>query len=333
VKKNDWLSGIIITAGVALLSALPRLLRLEHFGFMTAVTLFAHTFLYGLCCWNIHAWLMSHNKLRKQNEKLFFNLAQIIVVAHIIYPYNYLFSTVTDRVLDYLAMPEDRKQSMLLLRGLVMSGLYYFILHHKRIVYQQQNSLLEIERLKQAHLEVNLSSLKEQLSPHFLFNTLNTLVTLTSEKPVKDYVNELANIYRHLLQYKQNDTSTLEQELNFTDSYAYILKSRFENAIIIDIAIPEQIRYARIPSLTLQLLIENAIKHNTATSYKPLYIQVFTEGAFLVINNNLRPRQSMIHSTGTGLNNISERYKLLFNKEIDIKKTDDQFIVKLPLII
>lgn len=258
-------------------------------------------------------------------------LTFIVMVALLIYPYNYLLSFLFDVSEGILEIPLARKQYMLFLRGVVTSGLFYFIQHHKTVVFQKQESQLEIERLKQAQLEVSLNSLKEQLSPHFLFNTLNTLSTLTTEKHVKNFVNELSNIYRHVLQHKQKDTVTLIQELNFIHSYVYILKSRFEDAINIDIAIAEGDQGLRIPALTLQLLIENAVKHNMATSYKPLYIKLFREGDYLVVTNNLQPKNSVSYSTGTGLHNIQLRYKLLFDKEIVIEKTVNQFIVKLPL--
>lgn len=260
-------------------------------------------------------------------------LSFVVLVALLIYPYNYLMSSLYDVSEGLPEIPMARKQYMLYLRGLVTSGLFYFIQHHKLVVFQKQESQLEIERLKQAQLEVSLNSLKEQLSPHFLFNTLNTLSTLTSEKHVKDFVNELSNIYRHVLQHKQKDTVTLAQELNFIYSYVYILKSRFEDAIHINIDLTDADQGLRIPALTLQLLLENAVKHNMATSYKPLSIHLYRQDNFLVVSNNLQPKNSVSYSTGTGLHNIRLRYQLLFNKEIEIEKTPALFTVKLPLAV
>lgn len=332
MKKQDWYSGLLISACIGILASFPRLLRDGQLPWPSVIQFFLHSFLYGMLCWMLHNWFIRFNLRRKSEDKLFAGIVFILVVAFLIFPFNSLMSFFYDiNAGGVIAIPEARKQYMLFLRGLVVSGLFYFIQHHKQIVLQKQESLLEIERLKQAQLEVSLNSLKEQLSPHFLFNTLNTLSTLTSEKSVKDFINEMSNIYRHVLQHKQKDTITLAQELNFIHSYVYILKSRFEEAIHINIDIAEADLTRRIPSLTLQLLIENAVKHNVATSYKPLQINIYKDGEQLVVCNNLQPKNSLVYSTGTGLHNIRLRYQLLFNKEIIIEKNNGTFIVKLPL--
>jgi sensor histidine kinase YesM len=331
VKKQDWYSAILISACISLLATFPRMLRDGQLSWDVFIHFFLHSFLYGMMCWLLHNWFIRFNLRRKREDKLTLGILFIVFVTLLIFPFNYAISTFYDIGAGLTEIPEARKQYMLLLRGLVVSTLFYFIQHHKQIVLQKQESLLEIERLKQAQLEVSLNSLKEQLSPHFLFNTLNTLSTLTSEKPVKDFISEMSNIYRHVLQHKQKDTISLAQELNFIHSYVYILKSRFEEAININIDIDEADLSLRIPSLTLQLLIENAVKHNVATSYKPLHIHIYRDGDQLAISNNLQPRNSLVYSTGTGLHNIQLRYQLLFNKEIIIERTNTAFIVKLPL--
>lgn len=324
---------MLISACIAILATFPRMLRMEHFSWWGTSLFFLHSFLFGLICWFLHNWFITASFRRKKEDNITATLFFVVLVALLIYPYNYLMSSLYDVSEGLPEIPLARKQYMLYLRGLVTSGLFYFIQHHKLVVFQKQESQLEIERLKQAQLEVSLNSLKEQLSPHFLFNTLNTLSTLTSEKHVKDFVNELSNIYRHVLQHKQKDTVTLAQELNFIYSYVYILKSRFEDAIHINIDLTDDDQCLRIPALTLQLLLENAVKHNMAISYKPLSIHLYRQDNFLVVSNNLQPKNSVSYSTGTGLHNIRLRYQLLFNKEIVIEKTPTLFTVKLPLAV
>lgn len=227
----------------------------------------------------------------------------------------------------------SRRPYILLLRGLLISGLYYFISYHLYIQSEKQKSILEIAELKQAQLAANLSSLKEQLSPHFLFNTLNTLSSLTKEKNVKDYVAELANVYRYVLHYKELDTATLQQELTFIESYLYIIKTRLEDAIDVSISVDNTVMKSRIPPLTLQLLIENATKHNVASSTKQLKVEIKnTDDGFLTVSNNFQPKASVSFSTGIGLANVMQRYRLLFNKEIIIEKTATSFNVKLPIV-
>lgn len=192
---------------------------------------------------------------------------------------------------------------------------------------------MEIIQLKQAQLAAKLSSLKEQLSPHFLFNTLNTLSTLTQEQSVKSYVLELANVYRYVLQYKDIDTATVQQELDFIESYMYIVKARLEEAIDISINVSKKARNKKIPPLTLQLLVENAIKHNIASASRQLSIKIESNGEdFLSISNNLQLKKSVSYSNGIGLDNVMQRYRLLFHREISIEQDASSFTVKLPLV-
>ena len=193
----------------------------------------------------------------------------------------------------------------------------------------------EIEQLKQSQTQAKLSSLKDQLSPHFLFNTLNTITSISQEQTVKDFVDEVANIYRYVLQYKEVDSVTIRQEIEFINSYLFILKSRLEGGIDFYVNIKsERIMDTKIPPLTLQMLVENAVKHNITSIDNPLYINIFVvDGSLLVIQNNYQPKISVIHSNQTGLKNIAERYRLLYKKEIIVENKNGFFTVKLPIVI
>ena len=221
--------------------------------------------------------------------------------------------------------------TLIVLRGVLTNGLNAFLVFNLNQMKIRERWLLELEHLKQAKLQANLSSLKEQLSPHFLFNTFSTLSSLTKEQPVKDYVEEMANVYRYLLGYDKHDLATLQQELTFIDSYLYIIKIRLEEAIKINIDINQEALSHTIPPLTLQLLIENAIKHNITSASKPLVINIYTEGIELIVSNKLQPKISVQPSSGIGLKNIAQRYQLLFNKEIKIETNQELFTVKLPI--
>ena len=218
-------------------------------------------------------------------------------------------------------------------KGILLNSLYFFILYHLHVLNQKQKNSIEIIQLKQIQLEANLSSVKEQLSPHFLFNTLNTLSTLTQEEKVKDYVSELAQVYRYVLLLEKKNIVSLKEELDFIQSYLYIIKSRLENAIDINIQVDKDLLNTLLPPLTLQLLIENAIKHNIASISKPLKIYLYnTSKDYLIIANDLQPKLSTQYSTGIGLNNVAQRYKLLFDRDILIEKSDITFTIKLPVI-
>jgi two-component system LytT family sensor kinase len=177
-------------------------------------------------------------------------------------------------------------------------------------------------------------SLKNQLDPHFLFNSLNVLSSLIDENPgqAQKFTASMSKIYRYVLEQKDKELVTIEDEIEFAKTYCDLLKTRFEDSVnfIFDVK-DEDLRRFVVP-LSLQLLLENCIKHNLATSSKPLLIKIFTEGDTLCIENNLQIREQMKESAGIGLANIVQRYSLLTDKNVFIEKSEDYFKVKLPIL-
>lgn len=335
MKKQDLIVGLVISLGISLIISSPRLIRAQHLdiGFIVAGILY--NFFFCITCWLIFQSLFNKTPLLQIKKYRFIISAfAIVAVGLLSFLYDNIFSFLTDKPLQFPEIIGSKRPYILLLRGLLVSSLYYFISYYLYIVSEKQKNSLEIAELKQAQLAANLSSLKEQLSPHFLFNTLNTLSSLTQETTVKDYVSELANVYRYLLQYKQLDTATLQQELAFIDSYLYIIKTRLEDAIAVTISVDKTLLQSGIPPLTLQLLVENAIKHNIASSTRQLKIEIKNSGTdFLIVSNNLQLKSSVQNSgSGIGLDNVMQRYQLLFNKEIAIEKSSESFTVKLPIV-
>lgn len=337
MKKQNWVPGLIVSLGVSLIAALPRVLRMERFEFRLVFFSIAYNFIFCACCWLAHQFIL-HRSRRLNSSNRFIPTIMIAAIAIIgvgsfAFLLDPLFSLLSHHAILLPEIADNKRPYVLLLRSLVISGLFYFIAYYLYMLSEKQRNMLEIAELKQAQLAANLSSLKEQLSPHFLFNTLNTLSTLTQEQIVKEYVSELANVYRYVLQYKESDTATLQQELHFIDSYLYILKTRLEDAIQIEIGVNQQLLNRKMPPLTLQLLLENAVKHNIASSARPLKLEIRTNGdELLEVINNLQPKTSVQHNTGIGLDNIAQRYRLLFDKDISIEKTEAAFTVKLPLV-
>ncbi|MEE9350061.1 MAG: histidine kinase [Flavobacteriaceae bacterium] len=178
-------------------------------------------------------------------------------------------------------------------------------------------------------------SLKNQLDPHFLFNSLNVLTSLIEENPkqAEKFTTKLSKIYRYVLQQKNQDLIEVNKELQFAKNYMALLKLRFENAI--DFNIPETLQndHLKIVPLALQLLLENAIKHNVISETNKLYINISQENNYLVIKNNINPKSNLEKSTKVGLNNIIDRYALITTSNVIIEKTDTEFIVKLPLLL
>jgi len=191
----------------------------------------------------------------------------------------------------------------------------------------------ENEQLKSAYLEAELELLKGQLNPHFLFNSLSSLSGIIRENPdlAQHYVSQLSKVFRYSLQQSGANLVTLGGELEMIRSYGELLTMRFEKAFKLEINIDKPWFKAYIPHLSLQLLLENAAKHNIATLKKPLKVQLYISGGYIVFSNNLQEVSVPENSTGIGLSNLNERYKILMGREIEIIKTDADFIVKLPL--
>jgi two-component system LytT family sensor kinase len=177
-------------------------------------------------------------------------------------------------------------------------------------------------------------SLKNQLDPHFLFNSLNVLSSLIDENPrqAQKFTASMSKIYRYVLEQKDKELVTVEDELEFAKTYCNLLKTRFEDSVdfIFDVKKEDYRRF--VVPLSLQLLLENCIKHNFATSSKPLIIKIFSENDTLCIENNLQVREQMKESSGIGLSNIVQRYSLLTKRNVFIEKSEDYFKVKLPVL-
>jgi hypothetical protein len=197
-----------------------------------------------------------------------------------------------------------------------------------------KHSIEEKEMLKRESLQAQLNALKTQVNPHFLFNNLNTLCSIIPENPKQavDFVQQLSKVYRHILEVRDEKSVPLKDEMEVLKAYAFLLKTRFGDNLEIEINVAEENLQKKIVPLSLQLLMENAIKHNIVSSDKPLRITVSTIDGNLVVSNNLQKKNQIVESTGIGLNNISNRYKLLTDKLIAISETNLNFTVSIPLI-
>jgi ligand-binding sensor domain-containing protein/uncharacterized membrane-anchored protein YhcB (DUF1043 family) len=201
-------------------------------------------------------------------------------------------------------------------------------------------SMYRIQRLKKREqyererVKFELDTLRNQINPHFLFNSFNTLIGLIeidTDRAVK-YVEHLSDFYRELLNHRDLDVISLKQELDLLKSYIFILDQRFANKLFVNIKVAEKFLTKNIAALSLQLLVENAIKHNEVSREKPLVIDIYIEGDSIVVTNKKQKHTHEIKSTKIGLENIKNRYKLFSNKSIEIIDDDNNFTVKLPLI-
>lgn len=200
---------------------------------------------------------------------------------------------------------------------------------------QWKESVAEKEKLQQLTLQHEFDTLKSQVNPHFLFNCFNTLSSLISEdrKQAEVFLDELSKVYRYLLRNNENGLSSLQTEIKFIQSYYQLLRTRHGEAVQLSIEIDKKYDHYLLPSLSLQMLIENAVKHNVLSKNKPLMIDIFTTtGNKLVVSNNLQQRTINVPSNKIGLENIKTKYELLGCNGFHVLKDQKTFSVVLPLI-
>lgn len=231
------------------------------------------------------------------------------------------------RVLDSQSV-DSYQQSVVIALGVAL--IFYAIYYYK---YRQETKVTE-QKIIASTASAKFDALKSQLDPHFLFNSLNVLTSLIEENPyqAQKFTTSLSKVYRYVLEQKNKDLVTVDEELQFARTYVRLLKMRFEDSIVVDI--PEQCSdpEAKIVPLSLQLLLENAVKHNVVSESRPLHLTVHEEGSMLVVSNNLQEKQVVKKSSGVGLRNIKQRYAILTDKEVNIVKTDGDFKVFLPML-
>ncbi len=197
----------------------------------------------------------------------------------------------------------------------------------------QQNKIKE-QKVIAGTASAKFDALKNQLDPHFLFNSLNVLTSLIEENPdnAQQFTTSLSKVYRYVLEQKNKELVTVDEELQFAKTYMSLLKMRFEDSIVFTMPEKASNPESKVVPLSLQLLLENAVKHNIVTASSPLYIKIYEADGNLVVENNLQAKQIVKKSSGVGLSNIMQRYDLLTNKKVNINKDANSFAVAIPML-
>ncbi|WP_456376427.1 2TM domain-containing protein [Lutibacter sp.] len=213
---------------------------------------------------------------------------------------------------------------------LIISLIFHAIFFYKALTEKKVKEQQIVAKTETAKYE----SLKSQIDPHFLFNSLNVLTSLIGENPkqAEKFTTKLSKVYRYVLEQKSKDLIELDEELHFAKTYMELLKMRFENAITFEIPEKASNSELKILPLSLQLLLENTIKHNVVSEENPLTVTIIEEDGYLVVSNNFNPKTVLEKGTKIGLKNIIERYHLITFKKVSIEKLANKFIVKLPLL-
>ncbi len=202
------------------------------------------------------------------------------------------------------------------------------------LLSQRQNIMLENERLRSESIDAQYNMLMSQINPHVFFNSLNSLAMLVRERDEQrslTYIDQLSYTFRYILQNRESTLTTLAEEMRFVDAYIYLFKIRYADKLFFDIDIDEQYDQYQIPALSLQPLLDNAVKHNIIVSSRPFHVSIKVEDGVMVVSNNKYPKLEPEPSTGVGLENLSRRWSLIASNPLEVIQDDLTFTVKLPL--
>ncbi|WP_312335760.1 sensor histidine kinase [Sphingobacterium sp.] len=324
-KRLIWISSI----SLGILTSIPKIAD-HHFDPVEGIADFAVTSGFALLIWyyNIYTIPAYAKKTGSKNvisPQLFKGLGVGLILM-------FLLSSIQYYILSHLNF--GSKMLMYEVRGILINLTFYMFIHILYQTYMNQQVVRELERSMAANLEAQYELLKQQVNPHFLFNSLNTLKYMVESHDAQsaEFIIKLAAFYRFTLDSLKLNILPLREELAIMDSYVYLLKARFEDGLLVTQNLDAHVKETFIPPFTFQLLIENCIKHNIVSLEKPLHIRVYREEEYLVVKNNLQERKIPEPSIGLGIKNISQRYLHLSDKEIEILKTDDTFTIKLPIL-
>lgn len=265
--------------------------------------------------------------------RLFTGIITLFIICFlVVFGMIYLFDYATNDTLNFMAVyqPMLIKLGIILLILILIFEIIYFALYS-----YYSYTTLQIETVKQERkqIELQLGALKSQLSPHFLFNSLNTISSLVykEKKKAQQFIRKLASMYQYTLKSYSEKLITLEEELAFVRDYLFLLETRFENKLSCTINVSEALLETKVPPLAIQMLVENAVKHNQKDENNPLYITIESTKKHILVQNNITEKPSNITSFNIGLKNINSRYLLLHTEGI-IVSNGSSFSVKLPLI-
>lgn len=294
-------------------------------------------FVQGFCSWYLYILVMHWLRVKFPHIRQTGLRLTILAVAHIglvsMTHIGLFHSYDATRFLGYRLQKEQLV--IALYSGVALTMIATTMWEAIYTIKQWKDSLTEKERMQQLTIQQEFETLKSQVNPHFLFNCFNTLSSLISEdrKQAEIFLNELSKVYRYLLRNNEDGLSTVQTEIKFIESYYRLLKTRHGEAVQLSIEVDKKYDHYLLPSLSLQMLVENAVKHNVLSKNKPLLIDIFTTaGNKLVVSNNLQLRTVKGPSNKIGLDNIKAKYELLNYADFQVLQDKKSFSVVLPMI-
>lgn len=324
-NKIIWSSSIL----VSILMSIPKIAE-RHFNLYETVVNFVLTTLFSLFVWYFNIYTLP--TYSKKDIATGFSVGRMIKNLVIGFLIMLVLASLQQFILSHL--PFTATVVMVEVRGVLIGITFYMFIHLLYQSYHNQQVSIELERSKMDNLGAQYELLKQQVNPHFLFNSLNTLKYMVESRDehTVEFVLKLSDFYRFTLESRKLNLIKVSEELKILESYVYLLKARFEEGIDLSITVDPQVHQTYIPPFTLQLLVENCIKHNVVSLERPLQVKVYSEGDYIVVQNQIQLKRTPEASTGMGLENINQRYTHMLDKKIIIEPTEQLFTVKLPVI-
>ncbi|UYQ91720.1 histidine kinase [Chitinophaga horti] len=317
-----WSSSILL----GLLSSVPQLAA-RHFNLAEAAVNAGITAAFALLMWyfNIFVLLRRPRKQQLSYTALFSSLAfGLVIMLGLAY--------IQQLILSHIEFGPT--MLMVEVRGILINLVFYMFLHLLQQNHENQQVSMELDQVKNDNLSAQYELLKQQVNPHFLFNSLNTLKAMveTGDQETIRFIIKLSDFYRYTLESRKHDLIHVREEMDILNAYLFLQKARFDEGFVFKSSLTERSMKTLIPPFTLQLLVENCLKHNIVSQEKPLHIHLYEEEDYLVLQNPVQPKRQQDNSLGVGLENIRLRYGHLMNKEVEVLNDRQTFTIKLPFI-
>jgi len=334
---------LLMLFGVPVLALLIHTIFNTEFNYNSPVLFFAE-WLESIYYTGLH-WLMTRLiivEIRKRyadfessSKRILLQVLLTIVFSILFAPLFSFFLELIGRSCDF-SMLINHHEEMKMTTVLLITVLMVFIYEVIYFYHQLRKSILEKEAVKQAHIQSQWEGLRNQVNPHFLFNSMNTLMSIIDEDSnlAKQFLKRLSKVYRYILESREGQLIPLSEEMEFIHSYVFLQQERFKGKLEVKFDLPDFYSSYRIVPMSLQILFENAIKHNIISSRRPLTIEVYVtrNPDMLVVKNNLQRKEQVIDSTKLGLENLRKRYAFITREEIWVREEAQSFVVSIPLI-
>ena len=299
---------------------------------------FGYTMLYGLSLYFSNAFIFIYlDKVFKENRFtpkriLIGFLASFLISIVVIFLLRIFEDVLVEGVSFSTFLGKEQLSNYLV--SIILTFIVTLAFHAFYFYKAYAESKVKEQKIIAGTASAQFESLKNQIDPHFLFNSLNVLSSLIEENPenAQRFTTSLSKIYRYVLEQKDKELVSVEEELTFAKTYMNLLKMRFENSITYEIPTDFDNQNAKVVPLSLQLLLENTIKHNVVSEQKPLHIKIYIENNYLIVENNLQKKEVMQDRRGVGLQNIVNRYGLISERKMGIEENENYFKVKIPIL-